>query len=139
MLGKKGQSALETVAIAVILLGLFLATAIVMTQRNADAGRLNEINNDSLQCEAISRIITNFNSNKDYSETMIRNIEKNAKIEMGSISIGTIYCRYMGEAWLRTETGYIDDTAGFDLEKGKMYKVWIETGKGVIFCDVSWC
>lgn len=144
MLEEKGQVAIEAIMIAVILLGLMLATAVLVVQRNSDATRLNELQKDNALCQKISGLIMNFNSNAGYSEARLQSSEKTARVEKSSVLVGNISCNYSGNAMLQTSDGtspaFTQDEAGFDLEKGKTFKARKDL-EGVVFCDVlqSWC
>jgi len=140
MLNKKGQAAVETIVIAVVLLGLFLATVIIMTQRNSDTNKIMEAQKDIMRCEKLASTVTNFNSNKDYSETLIRGMEKTVSVKSGSIAIGTVYCRYVGKVELYTAgTGYVADITGFELTSGTTYTLKTDLVRGVVFCDIADC
>jgi len=145
-IGRKGQSAVEVVIISVVLLGFMLAAALLMTQKNLETAQLSEIQGNTILCERISGTVTGFNANKDYSQVMLQGLQKDVRIEKGSILIGSIGCVYSGQAWKQAnntgdvEQDYEDDFTGFNLEKGKTYKVK-KIDIGVVFCENSeaWC
>lgn len=145
MFEEKGQAAIELIIIVVVLLGLLLATAIIITYRNADADSLYELQLNTLQCHSIASKVIAFNSNKGYSETYIELLEKDVHLENGNILISRASCTYSGEALKQTTGGpsptYLNDTTpGFDLEKQKLFKVK-KVPEGVAFCDglEDWC
>lgn len=151
MLDEKGQSSIEVIIIAVVLLGLVLATSLVMMQRNTDTNRILGIRKDTIRCQGISGIITGLNASQGYGEAKLQGLEKTVRIEKGSIVIEgdsgrSISCRYSGTAWLEEQEGqYRQDLEGFDLVKEKMgrgvtYKVK-RLDIGVLFCDYAetWC
>lgn len=148
---KKGQVSIETVIIAAVLLGLLLITSLFMTQKNIETNSITAGKRNSITCQKISAIITEFSSGKDYSEAKIFGIEKDIRIEKGSILIeqdggGKTSCAYSGSALFEQSKGsYLPDADGFDLAKEKMgamaiYKVK-KVGYGVVFCDYAetWC
>lgn len=124
---EKGQAAVEIILIAVVLLGLLLATVYVMVQRNNDISRISAIQRDTLKCDGIASIITSFASNSGYSETVISGLEKDARIEKGSIIVGETSCGYKGDVWLNEITPATGPpVSGFDLiggANGKSYTV----------------
>ena len=151
MLDEKGQHAMEIIIIAVVLLGLVLATSAVMMQRNVDANRILGIRRDTIECHRISGIITGLSASSGYGEAKLQRLEKTVRIEKGSIVIEgysgrSISCRYSGTAWLEEQEGqYWQDLEGFDLVKekagsGVTYKAK-RLGMGVVFCDYAetWC
>ncbi len=151
MLDEKGQHAMEVIIIAVVLLGLVLATSVVMMQRNVDANSILGIRRDTIECHRISGIIIGLNASQGYGEAKLQRLEKTVRIEKGSIVIEgdsgrSISCRYSGTAWLEEPEGeYQQDLEGFDVVKEKMgsgvtYKVK-RLEIGVVFCDYAetWC
>lgn len=129
---KKGQAAIEIILIAVVLLGLLLATVYVIVQRNNDINRIFTIQRDSLKCDSIASTITSFASNSGYSEAIISGLEKNVRIEKGSIIVGDISCSYKGDVWLNEATQAAgSELSGFDLKRGESYAVkTFKTGSG---------
>jgi len=141
-LNKKGQTAIEVILIAVILLGLMLGTAVISVQRNIEANKLAAIQRDTVKCQGIASTITNFNSAELYSKTSLQGLDKIVRVEKGSLVIGSVSCRYIGSASIQTSAvpDYDDDETGFDLLVGKVYSITKED-QGVVFCDKSqaWC
>ena len=155
MFNEKAQSAVEIIIIAVVLVGLLLATAIIMVQRNIDANRLISLHKDTQICENIAETITNLALNRDYTEIKIQQLEKKAEIKNNAILImresgESIICRYSGSAakqtsettyWCDDDTGpQCDNINGFFLNPGIDYKLK-KSGWEVIFCDTdeTWC
>ena len=128
-----GQVAVEIILIAVVLLGLLLATAYVMVQRNNDINRISTLQRDSLKCDSIASTITSFASNGGYSEATVSGLEKNVRIEKGSVIVGDISCSYKGDVWFKEEAEEEKSAQdGFTLEIGKEY--WIKKiGEKVMF------
>ena len=140
-IGRKGQSAIEVIIISVVLLGFMLATAMLITQKNFETVEFSNIQRNTLLCEKISGTVTGFNANKDYSQSFLQGLAKDVRIEKGSILIESIGCIYSGVAWKQVdEDDYEDDFTGFDLQKGKTYKMK-KINIGVVFCDnlETWC
>ncbi len=139
---EKGQTAIEVIAIATVLLGLLLASTLIIFQMNSDTVKIASTQDDTLRCEAIANTITNFNSNKGYSQAKLESLDKEASIKNGGILVGSIGCRYSGNAFLQLDAvpAYTDDSTGFALEKGKAYKIK-KIEAGTVFCDVqeAWC
>ncbi len=144
MANEKGQTAMEAIIIAVVLLGLLLAITIIMVQRNMETNRLSSIQQNTVKCQGISTIITSFNSNKGYSEGKLPQLEKPVYVKNGSLLIDNISCRYSGKTLKQTSNGtspaYDEDTTGFYLEVEKTYKAK-RPGTEVVFCDTAqiWC
>ena len=133
------------------MLALVLITYGVAMQRNSDANKLLSIQRANERCREISGVITKFNAGQDYTETKLEGLEKDVRIEKGSIIIkstetATITCRYTGTAWLEeTENSYKQDSEGFNLVKESSgesiaYKVK-RLAIGVVFCNYAenWC
>ena len=95
----RGQSSIEIMMIVIILLGLLLATAFIMVQKNSDINRLDTLQRDMQKCDRIAATITSFSSNDGYSEAIVTGIEKNVRIEKGSVIVGNISCSYKGDVW----------------------------------------
>ncbi len=151
MLGERAQSAVEIIIITVVMLGFVLITYTVVMQRNSETERLLEIQRDNLACREISGIITTLNASEGYSDTKLERLEKDVRVEKGSLIIqstiaGSITCRYTGTVWLEeSEDVYTQDSDGFDLLKedagvSVVYKVK-RLDIGVAFCDnaQNWC
>lgn len=138
---KKGQAALEVIVIVVVLLGLLLATVLIMTQRNIQVNNLYAIERDRLKCDSIAAILISFSSNRGYSETKLDLLEKSVYIERGGIFVGEASCQYSGTTLKETaDNVFVQDTTGFSLETGKEHKIRT-TETGVVFCDKveTWC
>lgn len=117
----RGQTSIEIMLIVVILLGLLLATAYIMMQRNSDINRISTIQRDTQKCDSIASIITSLSSNNGYSEAIVTGIEKDVRIEKGSVKVGDIYCSYKGNVWFG-ETSAQED-GGFLLFNDQTYSI----------------
>ena len=116
----RGQTSLEIMMIVVILLGLLLATAYIMMERNNDINRISTIQRDMQKCDSIASKITSLSSNRGYGKAIVTELEKDARIEKGSVIVGNISCSYKGDVWFDE----IDSAAdGFDLIKGTDYAI----------------
>ncbi len=138
---RKGQTSLEVMITAVVLLGMMLATTVTMVQRNVETERFGEIQQDLIKCQAISATISNFNSNQAYSQSILRGLEKAVHIEKGSIVTGTISCRYIGLAQKDDDGNpvtevFTKDSTGFDLGQGERYDVK-KLPQGVTFYKIT--
>jgi len=159
LMDEKGQSAIEVVIIAIVLLGMVLATVILTTQRNIDTGNLAEYQRNTAICNGLSSTITNLGRSQGYSETIMPALEKQAKIVKGISGSGvgsvliegarTASCNYSGNAMLEGPEDFFvedEDPGGFtllprkDLETTIIYKAK-NTDAGVVFCDSAetWC
>ncbi len=144
MMDEKGQTSIEVIIIAVVLLGMVFATVIIMVYGNIDTNRLFTIQQNTVKCQGISEIITSFNSNKEYSEAKLQQLEKPVYVKNGKILIEGISCGYIGKARKQKSDGaspdYDEDTSGFYLQTGKTYKAK-KTSREVVFCDIAetWC
>ena len=140
MANEKGQTAVEVIIIAVVLLGMLLATAIIMTQNNSETSRLSAIQQNTAKCQSITATITGFNSSKAYSEVKLPQLDKRAFVKSGSVLIEGISCSYVGKALKQTSDGtspvFEHDITGFYLEPEKAYKAK-KSGQGVLFCDIA--
>ena len=85
MMDEKGQTSIEVIIIAVVLLGMVFATVMIMVYRNIDTNRLFTIQQNTVKCQGISEIITSFNSNKEYSEAKLQQLEKPVYVKNGRI------------------------------------------------------
>jgi len=152
MLDERAQSAVEIIIITVVMLGFVLITYSIVMQRNGETERLLEIQRDNTACREISGVITTLNASEGYSDKRIERLEKDVRVEKGSVIIQStatesISCRYTGTAWLEeSEDVYIQDAGGFDLLKENAgvsitYKVKRQPDIGVVFCDNAqeWC
>lgn len=148
---EKGQSTVEVLIIAVVVLGLVLLTYSVVLQRNSDAARILALRKDNERCEEISGIITAFSAGENYTETSFGPMEKDVHVEKGSVIIqssvsGSVSCLYSGTALLEVQDNvFQQDSAGFDLVRQKAGNNVVYKAKrlptGVTFCDYSeaWC
>jgi hypothetical protein len=147
--GKSGQASLELVAIIIVVLLLLLIVSLTIVQKNFFTSLVSNVNGNTQQCNAISGIIANFQSNPGYSETKITP-DYYTRIEKNNIRVGP--CQNCGDCICNTcnyrektrfqdgASSYITDSTGFSLSSGVAYKVKkIQTG--VVFCDAAnaWC
>ena len=124
----QGQTSIEIMMIVIILLGLLLATAYIMVQKNNDINRISIIQRDTQKCDSIASKITRLSSNTGYGKEIVTNLENNVRIEKGSVIVGNISCSYKGDVWF----GETSAQEGFDLLKGGIYSVK-KTGEKVEF------
>jgi len=150
MFNERGQAAIELIITAVVLVGLVLGMATVMTQRNIETNRISEVQRSNVACQVLSAIITRLSASTSYMEIELMPLETRAQIRNGAVLIervegGNTICRYGGKAWLQTDAvTFEEDTPnGFFLERldggqSITYKVK-KLGRGVVFCDTTWC
>ena len=115
----RGQTSLEIMMIVIILLGLLFATAYIMIQKSNDINRISTIQRDTQKCDNIASKITRLSSNKGYSEAIVTGLEKDVRIEKGSVIVGDIYCSYKGDVWFEETSAQY----GFVLLNDQTYSV----------------
>ena len=98
---KKGQSSAEMMAVAIVILLLFLIIVTLVLQKNVFTNQIINVRQNSLLCDKISTIISEFESNPGYGQTKLIFSEE-LEIDERSITVNPSgcpnchYCFYSG-------------------------------------------
>jgi len=117
---KTGQSPIEIIGVAIIVVGLLLLVLITTYSRNQDTIRLLSRSGSSLQCNEMASVITRLHSNRATTKETI-SLAKDATVDRiaakpGSIKVGAVSCEYIGNV---TSDGVNDMDAGnLSIAKG---------------------
>lgn len=110
----RGQTPIEVIAIAVILVGLLLLVFVTTSGKNAETELALETAENSIQCNDMAAAIARLYSNRAITSETIA-LDFNARLRRvegkpGSIDVGKISCSYIGS--IKTEGGESDSDPG---------------------------
>ena len=105
-LEKKGQTPLEIIGIAVVIVALLLMVFITTVNKNIETAQILTIGKNSIQCDAVASTIARLYNNRAITQetlnletdTRLRRVEGN----LGGINVGNISCSYIGSVSMDT-------------------------------------
>ncbi len=120
-LKEKGQTPIEVIAIAVIIVALLLLVFTTTMSRNMETDRVLIAGKSSIQCNAMASTIARLYNNRATTQETL-NLELEARLrrvegKQGGINVGEVSCSYIGSVAMYPEDGKKDsnpDDTGTD-------------------------